>query len=442
MGSDRGERVIRTIVGTVVTGDGRTVHEPGHVVIEDAVVLAVGGGRGPADRREDLGRAIIAPGLVNLHAHGLTRGPIHATGSPSLSDAEVTAFKERHLRGGTTTAMSVDGFPLWEESQALARTHPLAVIKCTAHSPANVRAARHADGTGLAPEHEQATMAELLAAGARCIGEIGAGGTLGGGMQDYAYIPAAIRERCGVTVDTADARALKEAVLGRTIDPANLDRRELERAMAAAGLRGVMREDAVIETITHCVMPSMEHAYEGMREAARASAETGAPFIVHHAAASAEVVVEVAGERMIAGHCNHPSFLPEEAVHFARELRRRGATLELSGLDLFSKAPDLADAAPFRALVRQGLVDVVGTDYAGGAFDPVSVPLFAIVREGLIDIPRAVALATGNVALRFPELTAAGLLEAGRPADLAVFSQDFDRVLGVEKAGVRVYSAA
>lgn len=430
--------MIRTLVGTVVTGDGRTVHEPGHVVFEGGRIAAVGAGTGPAEGREDLGRAIVAPGLVNLHAHGLTLGPIHATGSPSLTAAEVTAFKERHLRGGTTTAMSVDGFPLWAESQALAAAHPLEVVKCTAHSPANVRAAEQADGAGLTAAHKAATMAELLAQGARCIGEIGAGGTLGGGMQDYAYIPAAVLKAADVAIDAPQARALKEAVLGRTIDPANLDRRALARAMADAALTGVLREDEVVALIVGCVMPSMAHAYEGMREARRASDATGAPFIVHHAAASAEVVLEVANERTIAGHCNHPSFLPDEAVRFARELRRRGATLELSGLDLMAKAPDLPDAAPFRALVRAGLVDVVGTDYAGSKFDPVSVPLFAIVREGLMGLPQTLALATGNVATRFPELTAAGLLEPGRPADVAVFAPGFDAVRAVFKAGERV----
>ncbi len=430
--------MIRTLVGTVVIGDGRTVFESGHVVLEDGRVAAVGSGPGPAEGREDLGRAIVAPGLVNLHAHGLTLGPIHATGSPSLTADEVTAFKERHLRGGTTTAMSVDGFPLWAESQSLAGSHALEVIKCTAHSPANVRAAELADGAGLSDAHKRATMAELLAQGARCIGEIGAGGTLGGGMQDYAYIPAAVSAAAGVAIDSVQARALKEAVLGRTIDPANLDRAALVRAMADAALSGVLTEDAVVDLITACVMPSMAHAYEGMREARRASDATGAPFIVHHAAASADVVVEVANERTIAGHCNHPSFLPEEAVRFARELRRLGATLELSGLDLMSKRVDLPDAAPFRALVRAGLVDVVGTDYAGSKYDPVSVPLFAIVREGLMGLPAALALATGNVARRFPELTGAGLLEPGRPADVAVFAPGFDAVQAVYKAGVRV----
>lgn len=431
--------MIRSLVGTVVVGDGRTVLEPGFVVIEDGRIAAVGEGVGPADGRVELGRRIVAPGLVNLHAHGLTLGPIHATGSPSLSAEQVRAFKDRHLRGGTTTAMSVDGFPLWEESQALADTHPLTVIKCTAHSPANVRAAEQADGAGLTGAHKTATMAQLLAQGARCIGEIGAGGTLGGGMQDYAYIPAAVLERTGVTIDAGMARALKEAVLGRAIDTAQLDRAALRAALDRAGLAGALGEDEAIDTITACVMPSMEHAYEGMREAARASAETGAPFIVHHAAASADVVLEVANERTIAGHCNHPSFLPEEAVRYARELRHRGATLELSGLDLFSKPVDLPDAAPFRALVRSGLVDVVGTDYAGGQYDPVSVPLFAIHREGLLDLAATLALATGNVARRFPELTGAGLLEVGRPADVTVFDERFEAVLSVDKDGERVF---
>lgn len=431
--------MIRTLVGTVVTGDGRTVHEPGHVALEDGRIVAVGAGLGPVDGRHELGRAIVGPGLINVHAHGLTLGPIHATGSPPLTADQVTAFKDRHLRGGTTTAMSVDGFPLWDESQRLATTHPLEVVKCTAHSPANVRAAERADGSGLSDAHKRATMAELLAQGARCIGEIGAGGTLGGGMQDYAYLPVAVLDRTGRTVDAAQARALKEAVLGRAIDPADLDRAALAAAMDDAGLTGALSEDDLVDLITECVMPSMAHAYEGMREARHVSDATGAPFIVHHAAASADVVVEIANERMIAGHCNHPSFLADEAVHYARELRRRGATLELSGLDLMSKRADLPDAAPFRALVRAGLVDLVGTDYAGSKYDPVSTPLFAIVRERLVDLPSAVALSSGNVARRFPELTSAGLLEPGRPADIAVFDETFGSVQRVVKAGEDVY---
>lgn len=431
----------RTLVGTVVTGDGKTVHEPGYVVLEGDRIADVGPGRGPADGREDFGDAILTPGLINVHAHGLTRGPIHATGSPQLDDDEIRAFKDRHLRGGTTTALSVDGFPLWDEYRALADAHPLTVVKCTAHSPSNVAAARMADGSGLSEAHANSTMEELLEQGARCIGEIGAGGTLGGGMQDYTYIPDAIEKRTGIRISSKSARAIKEAVLGRAIDPAQLDRSALRRALARAGLDDALNEDAAIDTVVDCVMPSMEHAYEGMREAARVSAKTGAPFLVHHAAASAEVVLEVATERMIAGHCNHPSFVPTEAVAYARQLRRRGATLELSGLNLFTGAEPAADAAPFLALLREGLVDLVGTDYAGGDFDPVSVPLFAIRRQRLAGLAETVAFATGNVVRRFPEFSTAGLLEPGRPADLCRFDSGFRRVAGVVKHGVDVVDA-
>ena len=67
---------------------------------------------------------------------------------------------------------------------------------------------------------EWQTVDDLVAQGAVCVGEAGAGGTLGGGMQDNIYIPKASHEACGVTIDPFQARALKEAVLGRTISTA------------------------------------------------------------------------------------------------------------------------------------------------------------------------------------------------------------------------------
>lgn len=160
--------------------------------------------------------------------------------------------------------------------------------------------------------------------------------------------------------------------------------------------------------------------------------------MVHHAASSAAVVLEVADERLVAAHCNHPSFTPEEALHDARLLRERGALLEISGLNLFGRKPNRRDAAPFRALVAAGLVDLIGTDYAGGDFDPVSVPLFAMVAEGLMPLEQAIASASGRVAQRLPSITDAGLLEPGRPADLAIFSAAFDAVVAVYKRGQRV----
>ena len=177
------------LTGTVVTGDGTTVHEPGHVVIEDGRIAQVGAGRGPGRATADYAGALITPGLINIHVHCVTLGPAHATGSKSPTEAEVQAFKDRHLKGGTTSVMSVDGFPLWSEYLALRDRHPLKVTKCTAHTPANIRAAEESDGEGLTDAHRKATVDELIAQGAAVIGEVGAGGTLGVGMQVYAYIP-------------------------------------------------------------------------------------------------------------------------------------------------------------------------------------------------------------------------------------------------------------
>ncbi len=424
--------------GTIVTGDGSTVYEPGFVVIEDERIARVGGGSGPGGITTEYRDAVIAPGLINIHVHCVTLGPAHATGSKSPTDTQVQAFKDRHLRGGTTSVLSVDGFPLWSEYLALAGRHPLKVKKCTAHTPANIRAAQAADGAGLTDAHRKATADELVAQGARVIGEVGAGGTLGGGQQEYLYIPKAVKERSGLQIDAFQARALKEAVLGRTIDPANLDRPALRRAIEASGLAGHMSEDAVIDTVQRCVLPSMAHAFEGLREAAAAAARVDRHFIVHHAAASAEVVMEIASERMIAGHANHPSFTEEESVRYARALRQRGALLEISGLDLFTRTKGKGDVTNFLALVRERLVDVVGTDYASGNYDPVSVPLAGIVRERLMTAPQALALATGNVARALPGVFDAGVLEAGRPADIAVFSPTLDQVRAVYVDGRRV----
>jgi hypothetical protein len=412
------------------------------VVVEDGRIAEVGGGRHPGSAGAEYGDSIIAPGLINLHAHCLTLGPAHATGSRSPTEDEVRDYKERHLRGGTTSALSVDGFPLWSEYLALRDRHPLKVWKSTIHTPANLRAAKLADGAGLTDAHQKATADELVAQGAVFIGEAGAGGTLGGGMQDNIYIPEAIKARYGVQIDPFQARAIKEAILGRRIDPASLDRDALRTALDAAGLAGRMSEQETIEVIQRCVLPSMEQAHEGLREAAAASARLNRPFIVHHAAASARVVVEIANERMIAGHVNHPSFTVDEALGYARVLRERGVMLEISGLDLFTRTKGQADAEPFLALVRERLVDFVGTDYAAGHYHPQSVSLAAIVRRGLMTVPEAIALATGNVARRLPLLTDAGLLEPGRPADLAVFSPTLEAVRAVYINGRQVFAQA
>jgi cytosine/adenosine deaminase-related metal-dependent hydrolase len=54
----------------VVMDDAATEHAKGWVLVENGVVREVGGGAEPdADQREDLGGALVTPGLINVHHH-------------------------------------------------------------------------------------------------------------------------------------------------------------------------------------------------------------------------------------------------------------------------------------------------------------------------------------------------------------------------------------
>src|SRR5690606_18982503 len=99
-----------------------------------------------------------------------------------------------------------------------------------------------------------------------------------------------------------------------------------------------------------------------------------------------------------AGHSNHDTFTVAEAVEFGRELRRRGAVVDVSTFDAFVARRTTESPEHLLTMLEAGVVDTLSTNYGAGAPDPMLLAIRSAVEQGLLTLPRAIALATGNVA--------------------------------------------
>jgi imidazolonepropionase-like amidohydrolase len=419
--------------GTVVVGDGKTVIKGGLVRLEGEVIteVSVSSSRGvkPGRNEEviDARGKLVIPGVINHHAHGISYGPLFASGAPPLPRDQVKKNLDRHLLEGTTTILCADGFVTAEEVSEAGKSHPIRLLAGTTHTPKNFAAADVADGTGLQAKHRNLTVEIRLSQGAPAIGEVGAGATLGGGVQDYKYIPEAIKKETGKELKPSEARELKFAVLGRHISREAFNASEVKRVLEKVGLADLITVERVRELIEESVLPPFKLALEGFEEALSLVLKHRVPGVFHNAAASAHQLIELAksadsgASLIVAAHSNHPTFETEEAVRVARSLKDLGVVIDVSTLDGFvnrylGEPPD-----NFYAILEAGLADTVTTDYAGGHHDSILTGLQHAITKGVISLPRAIALATGNVARIFPSLAPnRGLLKEGKIADVVI----------------------
>ncbi|KQS95569.1 amidohydrolase family protein [Rhizobium sp. Leaf386] len=434
--------------GCVITGDGTTMFARADVLISGGQILGIDPSctlhrrsDGSADIIDALG-CTITPGIINAHAHGCICGPSMPSGSAPLDDSAVDYNRNRHLLQGTTTLLNVCGLAFPDEiDRGPATVHPMDIHVSTAHTLSNIQAALAVDGAGLSTRHIQATIDQMLSQGAKALGEVGGGQTLGGGAQEYRFIPEAVEREIGLRIDPAVARRLKNAVLGRYLNPGDgVSDEELRVELENCGLAGKVQAEQIRTIVTNSVMPSVSQALAGFEEIARQSARVGYPAIFHNAAPTASRLIELtekhSAARIVAGHSNHPSFLPDEAVAVAGKLRERGAVVDVSTLDCISTRWR-NDPANFDALIESGLVDTISTDYAGGRWDGILEAIHRVVRKKQLSAPAALALATGNVARIFPQLAGdRGLIEKGKRADLVIAdSANLGRVRDVFIAG-------
>lgn len=413
----------------IVNGDGRTRPFAGSIAIEGGVIAAVTPedlSGGPRDTVLDLGGRTVVPGAINAHAHAAAPGPRFASGTPGVPLSEALGNLRRHLVQGHTTVVDLDGFKLPEETAEVRSAQPVKVESSTVHFDPMFEAADAADGSGLTAAHRAMTAGTMRDRGTVVIGEVGAGMTLGGGGQDYLYIPAAVEKAIGVRISPAQAMALKYAVLGRHIRPGNPDRERVAELLGEYGLQK-LSEDETISLIEGSVLPSMQVSLDGLVRSAQLAVELGLPTLVHNAAASDEAAREaakIAGPLFIGGHTNHDTYSVEESLANARLIREHGGHVEIDTFDAWGRRELQTTPDHMIAMIQEDLVDIIATDYAAGHWDGIWELVAGIVQVGLAPVEKAVSFATGNVAKALPRIGAdRGFLKAGFAADLVVSSR-------------------
>lgn len=414
--------------GTVIPGDGQNQWDNYDVVVDQGVILEVGPHEPQRQARRvmDARATCVLPGIINGHAHGCSTGPLFSSGAAPLDLAQALRNADRQLREGVTTLINVDGLPLMEEIAAVARHHPMRILAATSHLPATFLAARSVDGAGLLPEHLATTALAMLDRGAVALGEMGSGATLGGGVSSYRYLPEAVERATGLRIEPNQATLLKRAVLGSQGDPSACDLDRLAAVLEELGLQGRLSVEKARDMVLEIAYRPVEQSLLSFDEACELSAQARIPVVFHTAPPSIKRLLELgrryqgSGAILVAGHCNHPDFLPQESVAAARACRDLGIIVDVSTIDGVSTRR-MTDCDNLLLLVREGLADTISTDYGGGGWDSMLEGLQLLVSQKLLSLPQAVALATSAPARVFPLAAGQrGRVEPGLVADLVV----------------------
>lgn len=417
--------------GKVVTGDGRTVHEKANVIVVEDLIADVAPFYDPsieayAEEIVDCEGKCVMPGMINHHQHGVTFGPMFASGAESYGAEFIMNHLDRTLLQGHTTVLNVDGFVTMDEVRETQARHPIRVKTATTHAPVNYRAAELCDGKGFLDKHRLMTTERMMADGAVCIGEVGGGHTLGGGGQDYLYIPRAVKELKGKEIDYIQARAMKLSVLGRYIEESFYDRDIVAAALKEHKLDGFLTPEETRGIIYKTTLSSVSVALDGYRESANLAKTLGVPVMMHNAPTSRDIVREIVKMQipnMIACHSNY-LFTTEECIENSKYLKQLnpGIILDAAVHDPFG-AKALVDAPDnLYAFYENDLIDVISTDFAAGKSDSILEAIqHAAVEKKIVPLAKAVAQGTANVTKALPLIAPnLGLLRKGYFADIIV----------------------
>jgi predicted amidohydrolase len=413
---------VRTLIrnATVIDGSGAPPMEGVTLAIDDHQIAGVIARPSPyydrADEVLDARGGFVIPGVINHHVHGLTCGPLMISGEPALSDRRVRVNCDTLLSQGVTRACNVDGFCLVEEGVASSRFPGLTVRVSSLQTPAHFAWAVHGDFPlhGILARHQATTMEAELAAGSVAIGEIGPG--IDTHWADYTLLPLALEREQGISLGVGEAGGLRRDAESGDVEAVAACLRRLGAREGFASRFG----EIVAETVRW-----REQAETACREAIAAAEDfPDVPVIMHHTPGTFELALNAAerlGDRLIAAHSNFQIHDPEVAVDHARQLKERGARIDIMSGDAFGAREFHRDFAVTSALLASGLVDLISTDYAGGFWDPMLLVVEKAVEAGATTLQAGVRMVTSNVAGAVPRLAPArGRLEEGMVADVVV----------------------
>jgi hypothetical protein len=418
--------------GSIITGDGKTHITRGYIIIENGTIKDVEEGEAREVNRDNFKKVInaegfcIIPGIINGHAHGCITGPLFPSGSKPLSFKKARRNADKMLAQGVTTVLNLCGLAVMDDLEPVNSITPINLKIGTCHLPSSFASANRMDGSGLKSMHRKMTVARMLEEGAVVVGEMGSGAGLGGGVADYKYIPETIEKETGVRIEVSDAHKLKIAVLGRTLKFENYDLDKTREILNATGLEGKITPDRIREIINRIALEPVSESLDSFDEACREASGRNVPVVFHNSLYSAERILELSKKysdatfTMVAGHCNHPTFTPEEAVSYAALLRKNGVVIDVSTLDCII-THWMNDTSQLEALVREGLADTISTDYGGGFWDSILESVHFIVNRRIATAPEAIAMATGIPAGIFKKAAPGrGLIRKGKVADIVI----------------------
>jgi len=420
---------IDIVNGSVVTGDGQSFLEDTSVIIEDCLIADLPRVRYIqynlyADRYIDARGGLILPGIINIHAHNISFAPVFASSCRRRIPKERVLFNlNTHLLQGTTTLLNDDGFAMPYEIEAVNKIHPVTVKTSTLHTPKNVRVAEITDGEALDDRNKRFTAEEALAFGAVAIGEVG--------PPTSSYGTFEKSRKLGKAISAQNAKALDTAVLAG-------DEARIRKALIDLGLESMSVEQGK-KLVEETTILGIEAGRDAIKESVGYVKKLNIPVLVHTESYTREVILEAAqklGSKLVALHVNN-HFSPRDAIEIAKALRSAGAILEVSTMDFFSVKQVEASPETTFALLKEGLVDVITTDYSGGYHEPILLVLQKAIEERIITLPHAIQLATSAPARIVPRLAPnKGLIEPGRVADLCVVDRnDISKVRHVIIAG-------